>query len=171
MPKLKIYYRSTAFAAERNPLEASHADVLRGSSRVPAPRSGMEAEYFVFDSIQYSNCQYSIFRHQYSIFRLSYLSYFHYLNNYDLPHYSLFFCKSHVRYCRLPRHNVCHVLTAFLCNEYYYLLVNVGRKRLDLVTNIGPIPVGDSKFQMRKKEREICEFEINLKNFYACALI
>ena len=118
MPKWKIYYRSTAFAAERNPLEASHADVLRGSSRVPAPRSGMEAEYFVFDSIQYSNCQYSIFRHQYSIFRLSYLSYFHYLNNYDLPHYSLFFCKSHVRYCRLPRHNV---LTAFLCNEYYLM--------------------------------------------------
>ena len=118
MPKWKIHYRSTAFAAERNPLEASHADVLRGSSRVPAPRSGMEAEYFVFDSIQYSNCQYSIFRHQYSIFRLSYLSYFHYLNNYDLPHYSLFFYKSHVRYCRLPRHNV---LTAFVCNEYYLM--------------------------------------------------
>ena len=26
--------------------------------------------------------------------------------NYDLPHYSLFFYKSHVRYCSLPRHNV-----------------------------------------------------------------
>ena len=125
MPKWKIYYRSTAFAAERNPLEASHADVLRGSSRVPAPRSGMEAKYFVFDSIQYSNCQYSIFRHQYSISRLSYLSYFHYLNNYDLPHYSLFFYKSHVRYCRLPRHNV---LTAFLCNEYYLMAEVVFRK-------------------------------------------
>ena len=65
--------------------------------------------------------------------------------------------KSHVRYCSLPRHN------AFLCNAYYlmaevvqkisnykqkhapsyiaiyyYLLVNVGRKRPDLVTNIIP---------------------------------
>ena len=70
MPKWKIYYRSTAFAAERNPLEASHADVLRGSSRVPAPRSGREAEYFVFDSIQYSNCQYSIFNIQTSIFNI-----------------------------------------------------------------------------------------------------
>ena len=37
--------------------------------------------------------------------------------NYDghLPHYSLFFYKSHVRYCSLPRHN------AFLCYEYYLL--------------------------------------------------
>ena len=26
--------------------------------------------------------------------------------NYDLPHYSLFFYKSHFRYCSLPRHNV-----------------------------------------------------------------
>ena len=97
------------------------------------------------------NIQTSIFNIQTSIFRLPYLCYFHYLNNYDLPLYSLFFCKSHVRYCSLPRHN------AFLCNEYYlvaevvqkisnykqnmllfncnrvsYLLVNVGRKRLEL---------------------------------------
>ena len=73
----------------------------------------VEAEYFAF-SIQYSNCQFLIFRHQYSlfkpqylifrifkpqysIFRLPYLSYFHYLNNYDLPHYSSFFYKSHIR--------------------------------------------------------------------------
>ena len=97
------------------------------------------------------NIQTSVFNIQTSIFRLPYLCYFHYLNNYDLPLYSLFFCKSHVRYCSLPRHN------AFLCNEYYleaevvqkisnykqnmllfncnrvsYLLVNVGRKRLEL---------------------------------------
>ena len=124
----------------------------------------MEAEYFVF-CILYPDCQYSIFKDQcsifkpqylifkpqYSIFRLPYLCYFHYLNNYDLPLYWLFFCKSHVRYCSLPRHN------AFLCNEYYlmaevvqkisnykqnlllvncnrlsYLLVNVVRKRLEL---------------------------------------
>ena len=39
--------------------------------------SGVEAEYFV------PNCQYLIFKPQYSIFRLPYLSYFHYLNNYE----------------------------------------------------------------------------------------
>ena len=27
------------------------------------------------------------------------------------------------------------------------------------------------QFQMSKKEREICEFEMNLKNFFVCALI
>ena len=27
------------------------------------------------------------------------------------------------------------------------------------------------KFQMIKKEREICEFEIDLNNFFVCALI
>ena len=57
------------------------------------------AKYFVF-SILYSNCQYLIFKPQCSIFRLPYLCYLHYLNNYDLPRYSLFFYKSHVRYCK-----------------------------------------------------------------------
>ena len=70
-------------------------------------------------NIQYSdiNIQTSIFNFQpqYSIFRLPYLPYFRYLNNYDPPHYSLFFYKSHVRYCRLPGHNV------FLCYEYYLM--------------------------------------------------
>ena len=27
------------------------------------------------------------------------------------------------------------------------------------------------QFQMSKKEREICEFEMDLKNFFVCALI
>ena len=68
-------------------------------------------------NIQYSisKPQYLIFKPQYSIFRLQYLCYFHYLNNYDLHRYSLFFYKSHVRYCSPPRHN------AFICNEYYLM--------------------------------------------------
>ena len=67
--------------------EVIHAEILTytittSCARIQLPDSGVEAEYFVF-SIRYSNCQYSIFKHQYSIFRLLYLSYFHYLNNYD----------------------------------------------------------------------------------------
>ena len=27
------------------------------------------------------------------------------------------------------------------------------------------------QFQMRKKEREICEFDMDLNNFYVCTLI
>ena len=29
----------------------------------------------------------------------------------------------------------------------------------------------NSKFQMSKKETELCEFEMDLKNFFVCALI
>ena len=134
--------------------------------------------------IFYPDCQYSIFKDQCSIFRLPHVCYFHYLNNYDLPLYSLFFCKSHVRYCSLPRHN------AFLCNEYYlmaevvqkisnykqnmllvncnrlsYLLVNVGRKRLELHSPgykhwpslIALIPNWFSKWEYTKTKCKQCQ--------------
>ena len=111
-------------------------------------------------NILFFSIQYSIFKHQYLIFSPQY-SDFHiyliYLYNYDLPHFSLFFYER----CPLsqPTKTQCIPLQLVLPNgrgpseniklstklapSYiaidYYLLVNVGRKRLDLVTNIGPV--------------------------------
>ena len=49
--------------------EVIHAEILTytittSCARIQLPDSGVEAEYFVF-SIRYSNCQYSIFKHQF----------------------------------------------------------------------------------------------------------
>ena len=76
MPKWKIYYRSTAFAAERNPLEASHADPTQtflGARHAFLPHGrGWKRNilFLIVFNIQTVNIQYSDINIQYSDFHI-----------------------------------------------------------------------------------------------------